>query len=479
MLEALLSSGGSQYIPWSGPGPKTLIKGTRKRGYFGQLSGNEFFSRWLVAASVTEAVRPTYYAGDTTWFKFMYNDRVLFVCKSQIAGGISWQELYDSGVVFGQRGRGKITKPVNGPVDQLKTSIFIENVQGEKKRWPLKLQLLTGADDAFDATVSDKSGVNEWDELFREILSPNGKFDNVSYNDTIWSTSYYNLMQNIDAAEQYAAMRGAGGNPITSNNIQLGQSYTAAYRPVFELIHDGWVALDPINLNFDVQGTTLRPAEVTFSGPDDIAKDVVDVVITRSYLATPYLDISTPVPSFTATSLNVSRNNTFAVSTEYSPIGVTAVNIRTSLQMQPEVVISSPPVMVTVDSSGPLISDSIYLSNTDLAKSVGDVKVRAGALLPLAADVSKEGPRFFATSGTGRSGVIASSMEGLAKPIASVNLGRGAAIPASEFVVSKQYGYVTVDSPYSVSGYDVTFTPSKPKTLAEYFANEKLNGFTI
>ncbi len=479
MLEALLSSGGSQYIPWSGPGPKTLIKGTRKRGYFGQLSGNEFFSRWLAVASATEAARITAYSGDTTWFKFMYNDRVLFVCKSQIAAGVTWQELYDSGIVFGQRGQGKITQPVNGPVDQLKVSIFIEKVQGENKRWPLKLQLLTGADDAFDSTYTNKIGVNEWDELFRELLSPNGKFDSVNYNDTIWSTSYYNLMQNIDATEQYAAMRGGNGNPATSNNIQLSQSYTAAYRPVFELIHDGWIALDPINLNLDVQGTPLRPAEITFTDPTEIAKEVTNVLIERSHIPTPYLDISSPTPTFTATSLNVSRNNTFAASTDYTPLGVTEVNIRTSLQMQPELAISTPPVIVTIDSPGPLISDSVYLSNTDLAKAVSDVKVRTGALIPLGADVSKEGPRFFASSDTGRSGVVTPSMEGLAKPIGNVNLGRVAAIPASEFVVSKQYGYVTVDSPYSVSGYDVTFTPSKPKTLAEYFANEKLNGFTI
>lgn len=479
MLEALLSSGGSQYVPWSGPGPKTLIKGTRKKGYFGQLSGNEFFSRWLAAASLTEAARPTLYAGDTTWFKFMYNDRVLFVCKSQIAGGITWQELYDSGVVFGQRGQGKITQPVNGPVDQLKVSIFIEEVQGANKRWPLKLQLLTGADDTFDSTVADKTGVNEWDELFREILSPDGKFDNVSYNSTIWSTGYYNLMQNIDATEQYAAMRGGGGAPASSNNIQLGQSYTAAYRPVFELIHDGWIALDPINLNFDVQGTTLRPAEVGFTGPTEVARDVTNVLIERSRLATPYLDISTPVPTFNATALNVSRNNTFAVSTDYTPLGVTAVNIRTSLLLQPEVSISTPVASVTVNSSGPLISGSVYLTNTDLAKSVGDVKVRNGGLIPLSANVSTEGPKFFATSETRRTAVVTPSMEGLAKPIGNVNLGMVNTIPATNFVISKQYGYVTVDSPYSVTGYDVTFTPSKPKTLAEYFASDKLNGFTI
>lgn len=137
MLEMMLMGGKPQKIqyPDSGPGPKTLMYGDESLGYFGEVTSAAFLT-------VPEIQRQlNFYPGGGTpdpnvsWVKVFSDSKVLYIPKRAIVNNITWNTLYNAGLVYGIDGVG--SNPTTTPTNQLRT------VTADGRQF--KVRLLKGA----------------------------------------------------------------------------------------------------------------------------------------------------------------------------------------------------------------------------------------------------------------------------------------------------------------------------------------------
>lgn len=94
------------YMPYSGPGPQTLLRGDWEFGYFGRIPVNAIFTTQEIKqfagafAGAWSEVVPT--APDVHyWFKFVVNGKILFVASNPFWVNLTFQSLYQAGLVYG------------------------------------------------------------------------------------------------------------------------------------------------------------------------------------------------------------------------------------------------------------------------------------------------------------------------------------------------------------------------------------------
>lgn len=155
----------SEYVPGpitiedSGPGSKVVGKGTRALGYFGVVSNNLVFPTTQLA-TLFPLTEGTAINDGADWLKFVNGGQVLFISKKPLRTDISWQTLYQAGLVYGVDGTG--LSPIGSPVNQLK----IVKSGGFKYR----LRVVRGADENPSGSlynVPDPDGYknSEWTRL--------------------------------------------------------------------------------------------------------------------------------------------------------------------------------------------------------------------------------------------------------------------------------------------------------------------------
>lgn len=137
MFEMMLMGGVPSKIqyPDSGPGPKTLLFGDESLGYFGEVTSAAFLT-------VPEIQRQlNFYPGGGTpdpnvsWVKVFSDSKVLYIPKRAIVNNITWNTLYNAGLVYGIDGVG--SNPTTTPTNQLRT------VTADGRQF--KVRLLKGA----------------------------------------------------------------------------------------------------------------------------------------------------------------------------------------------------------------------------------------------------------------------------------------------------------------------------------------------
>jgi hypothetical protein len=118
MLEILLSGGKTgRYFPNSGPGTKVLQAGDKNYGFFGtvteeEMMVNDEFTRLL---NDTNAQVRSIGNLKNIWFKFIVNERVLFIPQKPLAGKIPLGDLYAMRAVFDTDEQYKpVTDPFTG-----------------------------------------------------------------------------------------------------------------------------------------------------------------------------------------------------------------------------------------------------------------------------------------------------------------------------------------------------------------------------
>ncbi len=98
--------------PTNAPGPKVLVAGTRKNGFygfvqpheFGQIEGNPTNNRDFNGANLAIAVgliQGVSQFSNTPWLKFSRNGDILLVPMKGIRRSVSWNSIYDQGAVYG------------------------------------------------------------------------------------------------------------------------------------------------------------------------------------------------------------------------------------------------------------------------------------------------------------------------------------------------------------------------------------------
>ena len=90
------------YIPYTGPGPQTLLRGTWEHGYFGRVPLEDIFSHseFVAACDMTGSCTPNTVTGNY-WHKVVYKGKILFFPNLFIASGVQWQTLYQKGLAYG------------------------------------------------------------------------------------------------------------------------------------------------------------------------------------------------------------------------------------------------------------------------------------------------------------------------------------------------------------------------------------------
>lgn len=161
-------------IPNNGPGPQTLKAGTERLGYFGTVTTAELLGTFELADRVGLSEGNPVNSG-TLWMKFINAGKILFIPQKPIRSLVSWQALYQKGLVYGINGNGSNPMPAGSPVNQ--------NVQVNARGHLFRVRLMTGAneDPAFSTyNVQDPatSFHSEWSRLIHRVsnLDPTKTF---------------------------------------------------------------------------------------------------------------------------------------------------------------------------------------------------------------------------------------------------------------------------------------------------------------
>jgi hypothetical protein len=105
------------YFPDSGPGPQTLLRGDWKRGYFGRVPVGVFLTvaetRAVTAFSAGTAEAES---GLTHWHKYIWDGKILFIPNSTISNAVSWNLIYQAGLMYGVDGFGSAPAGIAGGV---------------------------------------------------------------------------------------------------------------------------------------------------------------------------------------------------------------------------------------------------------------------------------------------------------------------------------------------------------------------------
>lgn len=251
MFELMVSSGNKSKVdfPDSGPGSKTLRFGSEKLGYFASVPVSEFFSATELRKQLNFQLGTDNNNNPLNWVKAMFQGKVLFFPQFPFAVGLSWNQLYAAGLVYGEDGPGKFPA-ASGAVNQFK----LVNIGSDVFKVRLFSIILPTVDDGYwgvgsTAPLAGNSpwvSESEWSSMCQSLIQ--GVASN--YAGPKWSV-YPN--SSFLASGRTAVMRETCSNPASAtlgSNVQLASALKTAsgwWYPVLELIPGDQRPLLPMN----------------------------------------------------------------------------------------------------------------------------------------------------------------------------------------------------------------------------------------
>lgn len=301
MQEMMLAGGSGAYYPWSGPGSKKLIKGTRDLGYFGTVSTAELYTDRSLGAMVGINSQLGIYntvPDKQVWYKFIYRGRIIYLARYATMRNASYSDIYNAGAVYGVRGPGDGAPPSTGPVDQFKVLTKYERINGALKSWPLKVSLIQGANDGvFPSSSTWDSEQSEWDviwkKFFAEKWDPLTTWAEMSFNDNQW-----NFVKERSADGLFVAVRGGSTASYVgkSRASYMGSGSLFVWRPKIELITDPNVALEVQYVNLSPGAGMGIPLVAIESIEPHPVRAVIDVTLRHGALLMPMVSAMTIDP---------------------------------------------------------------------------------------------------------------------------------------------------------------------------------------
>lgn len=227
--------------PRKGPGPQDLVIGDYNLGYFGTMFSADLIGASELRAAVGLAATVLPIASTPLWHKYARNGKIIYVPNTTIGNPVSWDTLYNQGLVFGVEGPGPYNAGANVPQSKKIT------INGDTFR----VRLMTGYSDNYTqfspggVVTEPAEYVNEWNDLVYPIsvYTPDGqRMVNVSNDATV--TIVGSGVNAILMQERTALTGGSVVVRSSSNNTKAGLSQrnvvgsTQAYGwfPVLELI---------------------------------------------------------------------------------------------------------------------------------------------------------------------------------------------------------------------------------------------------
>jgi len=248
MNELLLGLGGdTDYFPLSGPGPVFLESGSALYGFFGEVPDNEMPTAWNLLESVgwTEN-HPNY--SKVTWLKFIYRHQIYFVAKTPILGPISWNELYEKGLVYSEAGYGAYNSGIE--VDQYRVIDF--------NNYRFQIGLLKG-------TISDPSDAfrgnnTEWSVLINSLTTKGGRYTVAQLGGDKSSILPETTLE--DTNKHFTAT-------IETSSTANKDMQVAYWRPVLKYRYTGYpdsvglISVEAVNVTSEQPAINLKEVELT------------------------------------------------------------------------------------------------------------------------------------------------------------------------------------------------------------------------
>ena len=127
-------------VPNNGPGPALLKDGDQTLGYFGEVDNADFVTiEQIEAQALVSLIGAAANRGlSKLWVKYVVDGKILYIPKRVQRTGISWDNLYAAGFVYGVNGAGTYPGLPTGAVNQLRT-ISLTDING--KVWNFKIRL--------------------------------------------------------------------------------------------------------------------------------------------------------------------------------------------------------------------------------------------------------------------------------------------------------------------------------------------------
>lgn len=266
MLELLNGGGGGGlFYPNSGPGSKYLQYGTPTLGFFGTVSAAEMFSNYQLYEALD------FWSGEGLadageWLKYMFNNRVCFTPKKELRMTVSWNQLYNAGLVYGTDDNGVF--PVGTGVKQMRVLT--------KETDFFKVRLFRGSpiDPATVVSGTYPEGLreSEWLRFIASIAAtpPAG------YTGPAWKlfpnadlTNGKSIhMQETNAANTANALFYTNALYTVSHLPKTTENTGYAWRPVLELIDGSNVLMNVSGVTADLIG--LKPLSLNELDYDDV-----------------------------------------------------------------------------------------------------------------------------------------------------------------------------------------------------------------
>lgn len=214
------------YMPYTGPGPQTLLRGDWECGYFGRMSSASLIApnELMDFAGFSTAVE--YVATDLNeWLKFVYKGNIIFTPKYPVCGTLTWASVYQAGLVYGDIPEAEWTafaKSQYGVIPQKKRIAVGDHSFAIRNPTSRANPLNTGT------TLADYIG-GEWDQLFclagRTRLYPDvngrGQVDDVDY------PNFPSMTTNLTPTGGVIA-RGQSGNNLGIDTVNTSIGHSAA-----------------------------------------------------------------------------------------------------------------------------------------------------------------------------------------------------------------------------------------------------------
>lgn len=236
----------------SGPGPKYLRAGDQMAGFFGKVEERELFSKSELIQQLFQGLAsPTLVDGAAGYYKFFYQGSVIYIPISSVGYNISWNALYNAGVVYGEEGVGRY--PTNTPVSQSKILIK-DTTEG---RFYLRPRLPTiSVQDPVDISAPFNIAGSELELMNRcydtGIWGPS--------NEVTWSRVFLARNTRLGSLGYCWAAYMSAASIISTD--KAGSSTSLHWWPVLELVDTSQVTLGLEEFHGKVENT-LQPVPFT------------------------------------------------------------------------------------------------------------------------------------------------------------------------------------------------------------------------
>lgn len=224
------------YMPYTGPGPQKLLRGTWENGYFGTINAEELFSseEFMAITAIPGTATAIKY-----WLKFTFKGKVLFFPDGTVAASLKASALYQLGLAYGSDDQSLW-------VDYLKTTYGIvaqnKKVQKGENQFIVRLPRSRGVPMSETTVQPDSYRGNEIDLCFAAAYtglaygkladSPPAVDDFVNQ-----STTFFTADNMSTRATNSMVLRGGSGFDAIGGYLAWDTASGAVgFRPVLELV---------------------------------------------------------------------------------------------------------------------------------------------------------------------------------------------------------------------------------------------------